>query len=854
MTNNNSNFNYLDTIPAETSPATSYQPVQQPFMSEQYPQQFNTQVMGPNGQMKNIPELEQSIMRFEQIKPQTEFKEIRFILPKTLGDYYGKYFAYLETIKQRRGMEEYLSVLRKILNKMNEYVSKTEQSIIKLKKTLDYTETTIPLQFQAQATTINGKSQTPNIFTIPELQNIVEKDNNIDFVDIFGLKGQNVSHISNEFRGLILVVIQSLMDFPPQIPQPKLDICLKILKEIIGNYEKDKVGNTDKLQIDNIDKSPEFKPLVKIDIYSKLFNIFSNGSLNIKDIKTDKIDEKIESMPKKSSFGPSSSSESSSYSPFGSSSYEGGADFSFGSPKRNNQQKKPHGNSKHGNSKQNISSKIKKILKYEVGSSNSSNSEFEFERLIKKKGRELTEYLFFNQDFIKELQDIKKNSNSNNNNNNENKNHTGGIPPATKSGHGHGHGKGSQGKGSQGKGLKTIRNSEKLLFTGRKIFDYIKEEKGGVKTECKKGNFSDFISKLQETYNSEIRTGLGLSNGWGGSQIIRTEEDKIKKNKRIDELEEEIKELEDKAKGGVKLDDKEQKKMKDKKTEIENIRKILKYSVLKKEIELIVSTLNNKLKSKIEEGKYEKRIMKCGQESFDKEKREVNDFFTGTTHKVSISGDTYKKQKRNDENKSIYFIQMYFMMYEAYTEYYRTYSIETIIKSFSKDTIKTDYDLKMRILNGLGVYSVIIYKKLKEVREIIKGILLQTNPDFEKAKTMLTKVQTLINSTTDEAKKEKFLKIRKNLVNEIEKFTENKKNNRGQEHQHHKNKGNFKEKKGFDKNSNPYNKPYGDKKPYNKPYGDKPYGDKPFGDKKQYGDKPYGDKKYSKKYNNNVSL
>ena len=855
MTNNNSNFNYLDTIPAATQ-TQSYQPVQQPFMSEQYPQQFNTQVMGPNGQMKNIPELDQSIMRFEQIKPQTEFKEIRFILPKTLGDYYIKYFAYLETIKQRRGMEEYLSDLRKILNKMNEYVSKTEQSIIKLKKTLDYTETTIPLQFQAQATTINGKPQTPNIFTIPELQNIVEKDNNIDFVDIFGLKGQNVSHISNEFRGLLLVVIQSLMDFPPQIPQPKLDICLKILKEIIGNYEKDKVGNTDKLPIDSIDKLLEFKPLVKIDIYSKLFSIFSNGSLNIKDIKTDKIDEKIESMPKKSSFGSSPSS----YSPFGSSSYEGGADFSFGSPKRNNQQKKPysnskHGNSKHGNSKQNISSKIKKILKYEVGSSNSSNSEFEFERLIKKKGRELTEYLFFNQDFEKELQDIKKNSNSNNNNNNENKNHIGGEH-GTKSSHGysshgkgsHGkgsHGKGSQGKGSQGKGLKTIRNSEKLLFTGRKIFDYIKkEEKGTIKSELKRGNFSDFISKLQERYNEEIRTGLGLSrDGWGGSQIIRTEEDKIKKNKRIYELEEEIKELEEKAKAaGVKLDDEEQKKIRDKKTEIENTRKILKYSVLKKEIELIVSTLNNKLKSKIEEGQYEKRIMKCGQESFDKEKREVNDFFTGTTHKVSISGDTYKKQKRNDENKSIYFIQMYFMMYEAYTEYYKTYSIETIIKSFTKDTIKTDYDLKMRILNGLGVYSVIIYKKLKEVREIIKGILLQSNPDFEKAKTMLTKVQTLINSTTDEAKKEKFLKIRKNLVNEIEKFTENKKNNRGQEHQHHKNKGNFKEKKGFDKNSNPY-KPYGDKKPYNKPYGDK----KPY-------NKSFGDKKYSKKYNNNVSL
>ena len=240
-------------------------------------------------------------------------------------------------------------------------------------------------------------------------------------------------------------------------------------------------------------------------------------------------------------------------------------------------------------------------------------------------------------------------------------------------------------------------------------------------------------------------------------------------------------------------------------------------------MESIVSILNNKLKSKIEE-QYKKRIMICGKESFDKEIREVNDFFTGTTHKKKISGEQYHPQKKNDENKSIYFIQMYFMMYEAYTEYYKTYTIETIIKSFTKDTIKTDYDLKMRILNGLGVYSVIIYNQLKIVREIIKGKLLQLNPDFEKAKAMLTKVQTLINSTTDEAKKEKFLKIRKNLVNEIEKFTENKKNNRSQEHQHHK---------------KPYNKSYGDTKPYNKPYGDT---------------KPYVDKKYKKSNNNNVSL
>ena len=116
-------------------------------------------------------------------------------------------------------------------------VSKTEQSIIKLKKTLDYTESTIPIQFQFQYT-INGKPQTPNIFTIPELQNVVEKDNNIDFVDIFGLKGKNVSYIPPENRNLIVIIVQSLMGFNPQISldprvNAKLNNCLNRLKNEI---------------------------------------------------------------------------------------------------------------------------------------------------------------------------------------------------------------------------------------------------------------------------------------------------------------------------------------------------------------------------------------------------------------------------------------------------------------------------------------------------------------------------------------------------------------------------------------------------------------------------------------------
>lgn len=134
---------------------------------------------------------------------------------------------------------------------------------------------------------------------IHELQNVIEKDNHIEFVDIFGLKGKNIAHIPQDDRQTILIIVQSLMGFAPIIPEPKLMNCLNILKGRISDYSKEKVGDDDKLDIDI--KNPIFKPLIKIDIYSKLFDIFDKGSINIKDLKTDKISERIESPSNKPS-------------------------------------------------------------------------------------------------------------------------------------------------------------------------------------------------------------------------------------------------------------------------------------------------------------------------------------------------------------------------------------------------------------------------------------------------------------------------------------------------------------------------------------------------------------------------
>ena len=166
---------------------------------------------------------------------------------------------------------------------------------------------------------------------------------------------------------------------------------------------------------------------------------------------------------------------------------------------------------------------------------------------------------------------------------------------------------------------------------------------------------------------------------------------------------------------------------------------------------------------------------------------------------------------------------MYIMMYEAYKEYYDKYSIETVIKSFTTDTIKSDNETKLCILNGLGLYSVLVYNQIKKVRDIIKTILQQSNPDFEKAKGMLLKVQTLINSSPDEEKKEKLLKMKKNIEEQMNKLAENKKNNRGQNR----------------KNT------YGNKKPFNKG------NEKPWEKKNKFGDKKPWEKKEYSKYNNN---
>lgn len=803
---NNRNFNYLQTIPNEPAPTPSYQPAQQ-YPQQQFLPQQPLQLMGPNGKMMNIPELDQAIMKFQQINPKYKFDTIRQYLPIKLDQHYKKYFDVLETIKQRRGQEEYLSDLRKLLNKMNDYITKTEQTIIKLKKTLDYTESTLPAQYQFQPT-INGQPPVQNTFMIHELQNVIEKDNHIEFVDIFGLKGKNIAHIPQDDRTTILIIVQSLMGFvpPPSIiptGNDKLMNCLNILKGQISDYSKEKVGDNDKLDIDI--KNPIFKPLIKIDIYSKLFDIFDKGSINIKDLKTDKISERIESP----------SNKPSSQSPYGF--LRGGYEPPFGGPRRNNRKENNKNKKPQGNSKTNISGKIKKILKYELGSTDSGNKQFEIEKSVQKKGKEMTEYLFFSEEFYKELQDMRPNTyeNSNkteisNNNTSENNNQTAGVPSHSKGASQHKRHQHQQQKHKGKNKLTTLKNNEKYLLTGKKIIDYIKDTKedNSIKKEFMAANFDKFIDFIQDKYDKEIKPHIGIKNSGYSSlkSLSKRESNQISKQDNIRELDRKITNLKAETPKPSDYD----KKLSDYEKEKEQIEIALKYSVIKKDLEEFIKILNAKLKSKIEQYNY--RIYKCGEESFNTLRKTVKDFFTGSNDKINTKNE-YRNRK-NNEKKDITFIQMYMMMYEAYKEYYDKYSIETVIRSFTTDTIKSDNETKLNILNGLGLYSAIVYNKIKQVRDKIKTILQQSNPDFEKAKGMLLKVQTLLNSSPDEEKKEKLLKMKKNIEEQMNKLAENKKNNRGQNRKN--TSGNRKSFNKGNDNKKPWEKKQYEKKPWEK--------------------------------------
>ena len=816
---NNSNFNYLETIPTQQYQLT--QPTQQQYQLQQ------AQVMGPNGQLINIPELDQSIARFEQIKPQTEFREIRTQLPIVLANYYKKYFAYLETIKQRRGQDEYLSGLRKILNKMNEYVSKTEKTIINLKKTLDYTESTLPIQ---QQYSINGIPQTQNTFIIPELQNVVEKDNNIEFVDIFGLKKQNIAHISPEYRNLILLVVQSFMGFPPIIPEPKLNICLKILDETIKGIEKDNFLTTDKGLFDTIEGNPAFQPLVKVDIYSKLFSIFESGNLNIKDIKTDKIDDKIvETTPNKSSSSSSYSSSpySSSYGYSSYNSYGGSPYQSFGSNQKRNFQQLQQGKPQQSSQPQGKSNKIKKILKYEIPVTNTTgNTEYELQSLLKKKGIELTNYSFLNEEMIEELRKIspKQNTNSSNLKNQQSQQNSINLTTTT-------------GGGPSVKKTGQQSNTKPKELTGYQIIKLIKDDKQ-LKDKLKTGKIDDFVTKLEDSFKTKQKKHTTVL-----SYYERTEKERLR-----DEKLSKIKDLKDKknkeSNNNIKRE--LQKEFDKTQKELQIINNLLgsqtNLRYTKAQIQKVVQELNLFLKDIIER-KYPKRILKCGEESFGTMTRTVLDFFTNMTDKITIKNEgTYDKLKKNDESKSIYFIQMYSMMYETYLDYYRTYTIEKISKSFTKNTLASDNQLKLRILNGLGVYSVIIYRKLKEVLDKIKEKLLMVSPDFGKAMDMLSKVQTLLNSSANEAKKEKLLKIKKDILNEIAKLTNNKKTNQRQN-------GRDKFGNGRDKFGNGRDKfdKFGNGRDKFDKFDKFGNGRDKFGEKKKF-------ERYKKQENNNVSL
>ena len=294
------------------------------------------------------------------------------------------------------------------------------------------------------------------------------------------------------YDNLILLVVQSLMGFPPIIPSSKLNDCLKILDEIIKGIEKDNFLNREKQKFDIIEGDPTFQPLVKVDIYSKLFSIFESGNLNIKDIKTDKIDDKIvETTPNKSSSLSSPYSSSYGYSSYNS--YGGSPYQSFGSNQKRNFQQPQQGKPQQSSQPQGKSNKIKKILKYELPSTNTTgNTEYELQSLLKKKGIDITNYSFLNEEMIEDLRKISPKQNMENEQQKEKSLNSTLIVGGDKNKKGR----------KTGQTSKSNKNTKPKELTGYEIIKLIKDYKQ-LRDTLKTGKIDDFVTKLQESFKTK---------------------------------------------------------------------------------------------------------------------------------------------------------------------------------------------------------------------------------------------------------------------------------------------------------------------------------------------------------------
>jgi len=716
------NYAYLNIIESSSS-----LPVVQSYIPNPIFQSNSIEFEKLYGNLKNN-KLVPSLLRFEKGNKRYNFDKMKIELNIALNKHFNKFFNYFEkTIKVKRTEEEYASDLRSSLKGINEMLTTSKSNIIDIKNILDYTESSMNVSNLSK----NKNNIIPYIIGLENKRKI---DKEIKLADVFGFtKGNEIKR--KEFKPFILKIIHSLLNFDGIF----LSNCLLNLIDKIRSSESELLNDTGSLRLDEeLKKNNIYRPLSEIDFYSKLIDMFKTGSINLNNLKTDKRVKKSIQVKSEARANTGSSSSSSLFRR--PSIFNGGGDPPG--------QIKPPVQPSSSSGGKDDNKKISEILEYE-------NADEAIKYNLK------TQLNLVSKNIIRKIFTLKvTNADIQLNNKNKNKNKKNVY---------------------KNKSIKLITliltntNAKDKLRLGN--LDELSKALSNAKTEAKDKKQKELKDKIRniQTKIDQIRTSQQKLNNHKASHFA-TLTNEI--NDALDTVDKIIKTLEDRIPGNAginftkiintstsKLDNNEIKSIiksvKSDETSITNILKDTKFKNISKVVtadQMKQNLIAKNLECKEVVDLYQDRLKKCGESNFGESICQIIDIFTGSYEK--IQGPVYKRYKLNDNSdNNIEYLQIFCMMKELYESYYKDYDISYILSIIIKDTETRDYNIKLQILNGIGIYLSIVYKKLYEVSNIIKSMLLKLNPKYKEYEETLKEVEFMLSTESNDIERSKLLKV-----------------------------------------------------------------------------------------------
>ena len=716
------NYAYLNIIESSSS-----LPVVQSYIPNPIIQSDSIEFEKLYGNLKNN-KLVPSLLRFEKGNKRYNFDKMKIELNIALNKHFNKFFNYFEkTIKVKRTEEEYASDLRSSLKGITEMLTTSKSNIIDIKNILDYTESSMNVSNLSK----NKNNIIPYIIGLENKRKI---DKEIKLADVFGFtKGNEIKR--KEFKPFILKIIHSLLNFDGIF----LASCLSDLINKIRSSESELLNDNGSLRLEEeLKKNNIYRPLSEIDFYSKLIDMFKTGSINLNNLKTDKRVKKSIQVKSEAKANTGSSSPSLFRRP---SIFNGGSD----PPGQIRPQSQQAPSSSSGGKDDN--KKISEILEYE----NADESiKYNLKTQLNLVSKNIIRKMFTLKVTNADIQLNNKNKNKNKKNVYKNKS----IKLITL--------------------ILTNTNAKNKLLSGN--LDELSKALSKAKTEAngeKQTKLRDKITNIQNSIN-KIRENQQKLNNHKTSQGTLTKEI----DDALDTVDKIINTLKTRIPGTVginftktistttiKLDNNQIKQIiNEVKSDESSIIRILKDTKFKNMSKVVTADqmkqnlIVKNLECKEVVDHYQYRLKLCGESNFGESICQIIDIFTGSHEK--INGPVYKRYKLNDNSdNNIEYLQIFCMMKELYESYYKDYDISYILSIIIKDTETRDYNIKLQILNGIGIYLSIVYKKLYEVSNIIKSMLLKLNPKYKEYEETLKEVELMVITESNDIERSKLLKV-----------------------------------------------------------------------------------------------